>query len=85
MSTQDSVNHILMVNGENRGLVRFRLALADGNAREFDDLEQVIAFAKANDVYECGVVFPDGDVHVIPLFVRGVFEPGHQNTNPGND
>ena len=43
-------------------------------------LERAIEFAKANEVYEVGVVFPDGDVRSIPLFVRGVFEPGHQNT-----
>ena len=65
----DDVNYIVMVNGESRDLVKYRLALTDGNIpQEFDDLEQAIGFAGANDVYEVGVVFPNGDVHVIPLF-----------------
>ena len=81
----DDVNYIVMVNGENRGLVKYRLALTDGNSREFDDLEQAIEFASANDVYEVGVVFPDGEVHPIPLFVPGLFDPGHQDTTRKND
>ena len=85
MNAEENVNYIVMVNGENRGLVKYRLALTDGNSREFDDLEQAIEFASANDAYEVSVVFPDGDVHVIPLFVRGVFEPRSQAPTPNND
>ena len=81
----DDVNHIFMVNGKNRGLVKYCLAQTDGSTREFDDLEQAIEFAKINDVYEIGVVFPDGDVQSIPLFVRGGFELGSQTTNTNKD
>ena len=73
----DVVNCIVVTDS---GLVTYRFVLADGDVREFADLEEGIRFAAANEVYEVGVVFPDGDVHSIPLFVRGVFEPGHQNT-----
>ena len=73
----DEVNYIVVTDS---GLVTYRFVLADGDVREFADLEEGIRFAAANEVYEVGVVFPDGDVHSIPLFVRGVFEPGHQNT-----
>ena len=73
----DEVNYILFAD---QGLVTYRLALADGSVNEFEDLEEAIRFASENDVYEMGVVFPDGDIHTIPLFVRDVFEPGHQNT-----
>ncbi len=44
-----------------------------------------IAFAKVNHVCEVGVVFPDGDVHLIPPFVRGVHEPGQQDTTPNDN
>ena len=77
----DEVNYIVMADG----LVTYRFALANGQVREFDDLDQAIEFTKANEVYEVGVVFPDGDVHSIPLFVRGVFEPEHQNTSDSTD
>ena len=76
MSAEENVNYIVMVNDENRGLVKYRLAPTGGNPQEFDDLEQAIEFARANDVYDLDVVFPDGDVRSIPLFVLGVFEPG---------
>ena len=71
------VNYIVFADN---GLVTYRFVLDGDDVREFDDLEQAIRFAQANDVYEVRVVFPDGDVYSIPLFVRGVFEPGHQNT-----
>ena len=73
----EEVNYIVMADG---GLVTYRFVLPDGEVHQFDDLEQAIEFATANEVYKIGVVFPDGDVHSIPLLVRGVFEPGHQNT-----
>ena len=72
----DEVNYIVFAGG---GLLTYRFVL-DGEVHECGDLEQAIEFAKANEVYEVGVVFPDGDVRSIPPFVRGVFEPGHQNT-----
>ena len=72
----DEVNYIVWAD---RGLVTYRFDLPGGEVREFEDLEQAIGFAQANDVAELGVVFPDGDVHVIPLLARG-FVPG-----PGND
>lgn len=80
MSTHENVNYVVMVNEHNRGLVKFRLAPSGGNTREFDDLELAIEFAKANDVDEVDVVFPDGDVHSIPLLVRGVYRPGQPGT-----
>lgn len=73
----DEVNYIVMADG----LVKYRFVLPDGEFREFDDLEQAVGFATKNEVYEIEVEFPDGDVHTIPLFGRGVFEPGHQNTS----
>ena len=73
----EEVNYIVMADG---GLVNYRFVLPDGEVHQCGDLEQAIEFAKANEVYEVGVVFPDGDVRSIPLFVRGGFEPGHQNT-----
>ena len=73
----DEVSYIVFAD---QGLVTYRLSLADGSVNEFEDLEEAIRFAGDNGAYEMGVVFPDGDVHVIPLFVRDVFEPGHQNT-----
>ena len=74
----DEVNYIVMAGG---GLVTYRFVLPDGEVQEFDDLEQAIGFATENEVHAVDVVFPDGDVHSIPLFVRGAFEPGHQNTS----
>ena len=73
----DEVNYIVMAGG---GLVTYRFVMDGGEVQEFDDLEQAIGFATENQVYAVDVVFPDGDVHSIPLFVRGAFEPGHQNT-----
>ena len=53
---------------DNLGLVTYRFALPDGDVREFEDLEEGIAFAAANAIHEIGVVFPDGDVRWIPLY-----------------
>ena len=47
---------------DNLGLVTYRFVLPDGDVREFDDLEEGIRFAAANEVCEVGVVFRDGDV-----------------------
>ena len=66
----EEFNYIVMADG---GLVTYRFVLPDGEVHECGDLEQAIEFAKANEVYEVGVVFSDGDVRSIPLFVRGVF------------
>ena len=65
----DEVNYIMMVDG----LVTYRFVLPDGEVREIDDLEQAVGFATKNEVYEIEVEFPDGDVHTIRLFGRGVF------------
>ena len=71
----DEVNYIVWAD---RGLVTYRFDLPGGDVREFEDLEQAVRFAQTNDVTELGVVFPDGDVHVIPLLARG-FVPGLGN------
>ncbi len=84
MSAEENVNYIVMVIGENGGLVKYRLAPAGGNPQEFHDLEQAVEFARANDVYDLDVVFPDGDVRSIPLFVRRSYEPGQQDTTRNN-
>ena len=68
----DEVNYIVFAD---QGLVTYRFDLPDGGVQEFDDLEEAIGFAAANDVYEVGVVFPDGDVHTIPLGIPGLVEP----------
>ena len=75
----DGVNYIVFAD---QGLVTFRFVMDGDQVHEFDDLEQAVRFAEANDVGEVGVVFPDGDVHTIPITVRG-FLPGHQNTPEG--
>ena len=74
------VNYIVMADG---GLVNYRFVLPDGEVHQFDDLERAIEFATANDVYDVGVVFPDGDVHTIMLRTRWGNAAGHQNT-PGD-
>ena len=56
------VNYIFV---DNLGLVTYRFVLPDGDVREFEDLEEGIQFAAANEVCEVGVVFPDGDVQWI--------------------
>ncbi len=71
----DEVNYIVWAD---QGLVTYRFNLPCGEVREFEDLEQAIGFAQANDVAEIAVVFPDGDVHVIPLLARG-FVSGLEN------
>ena len=73
----DKVNYIMFADS---GLVTYRFILDGDDVREFDDLEQAIRFAEANDVYEVGVVFPDGDVHTIMLRIRWGNAAGHQNT-----
>ena len=62
-----------------QGLVKYRFVMGSDEVHEFDDLEQAIRFAQENDVAHVGVVFPDGDVHLIPILARG-FVSGHQNT-----
>ena len=47
---------------DNLGLVTYRFVLADGDVRDFDDLEEGVRFAAANEVQRVAVVFPDGDV-----------------------
>ena len=56
----------------------YRFVLPDGDVREFDDLEEGIQFAAANEVREVGVVFSDGDVHSIQRTGRSEMRP----TNP---
>ena len=73
----EEFNYIVMADG---GLVTYRFVLPDGEVHQFGDLEQAIEFAKANEVYEVGVVFPDGDVHTIMLRPRWSDATGHQNT-----
>ena len=72
MGKPDEVNYIVFVD---QGLVTYRFVMDGDEVREFEDLEEAIRFAGENDVYEVGVVFPDGDVHTIPLGIPGVFEP----------
>jgi hypothetical protein len=55
----DKVNYIVMADG---GLVNYRFVLPDGGVRDFDDLEEGVRFAAANEVQRVGVVFADGDV-----------------------
>ena len=76
----EEVNYIVFAE---QGLVTYRFVMDGGEVREFDDLEEAIAFAKVNDVYEMDVVFPDGDIH--PIMVRPRWGPpaGHQNTPDG--
>ena len=62
-SKMAELNYIFV---DNLGLVTYRFVLPDGDVREFDDLEEGIRFAAANEVCEVGVVFPDGDVQWIP-------------------
>ena len=76
----DEVNYIVFAHS---GLVTYRFVLDGDEVHEFDDLEQAIRFAEANDVHEVGVVFPDGDVHTIMLRPRWSDATGHQNT-PGD-
>ena len=76
----EEVNYIVFAE---QGLVTYRFLMDGDEVHEFDDLEEAIAFAKVNDVYEMDVVFPDGDVH--PIMVRPRWGPqtGHQNTPDG--
>ena len=67
------VNYIVFAQ---QGLVTYRFAMDGGDVHEFEDLEQAIRFAKTHDVHEVGVVFPDGDVHSIPITVRGFVPDG---------
>ena len=75
----EEVNYIVFAD---QGLVTYRFVMDGDEVHEFDDLEQAIRFAQANDVAHVGVVFPDGDVHLIPILARG-FVSGHQNTPDG--
>jgi hypothetical protein len=75
----EEVNYIVFAD---KGLVTYRFVMDGDEVHEFDDLEQAIRFAQENDVAHVGVVFPDGDVHLIPILARG-FVPGHQNTSEG--
>ena len=63
----DDVNFIVFAH---QGLVKYRFVMDGDDVREFDDLEQAVRFAETNDVYDVGVVFPDGDVHTIMLRPR---------------
>ena len=73
----DEVNYIVFAE---QGLVTYRFIMDGDDVREFDDLEQAIQFVAANDVYEVGVVFPDGDVHTIMLRTRWGNAARHLNT-----
>ena len=53
------VNYIFV---DNLGLVTYRFVLPDGGVRDFDDPEEGVRFAAANEVQRVGVVFADGDV-----------------------
>ena len=53
------INYIFV---DNLGLVTYRFVLADGDVRDFDDLEQGVRFATVNKVQRVAVVFRDGDV-----------------------
>ena len=53
------INYIFV---DNLGLVTYRFVLADGDVRDFDDLEEGVRFATLNEVRRIGLVFPDGDV-----------------------
>ena len=64
----EEVNYIVFAD---QGLVTFRFVMDGDEIHEFDDLEQAIRFAQQHDVAHVGVVFPDGDVHLIPILSRG--------------
>ena len=53
------INYIFV---DNLGLVTYRFVLADGDVRDFDDLEQGVRFATVNKVQRVAFVFRDGDV-----------------------
>ena len=53
------INYIFV---DNLGLVTYRFVLADGDVRDFDDLEEGVRFATAHKVQRVAVVFRDGDV-----------------------
>ena len=64
----EEVNYIVFAE---QGLVKYRFVMDGDEVHEFDDLEQAIRFAQENDVAHVGVVFPDGDVHLIPSWPGG--------------
>ena len=53
------INYIFV---DNLGPVTYRFVVANGDVREFVDLEEGVRFATLNEVLRVGVVFPDGDV-----------------------
>ena len=63
------VNHIYIApDGDGvYGLVKFRVNETSGQVHEFKDLEEAVRYAEANDVASLHVVFPDGDMHRIPI------------------
>ena len=63
----DDVNYIVFAD---HGLVKYRFAMDGNHVREFEDLEEAVRFAEANDVHHVDVVFPDGDAHTIMLRPR---------------
>lgn len=67
------INYIVFAD---QGLVAYRFVMDGGEIREFEDLEQAIRFAQEHDVAHVDVVFPDGEVHTIPITVRGFLPDG---------
>lgn len=51
------INHIVV---QGLGLVSYRVILPGGSSREFDDLEEAIAYAGEHDATGFQLLFPDG-------------------------